>query len=636
MTDTQIIEQPAVFDERILDRWGNEFRFDHVKGLAEWIKNSVDADIREDIADDEQLVFIRFIVERGKTPAQIQCIDFVGMAKEAIENASKRWGDPEAAGRKRYRVYGGHGNGGKFYMRQMFGSSRFVTYRDGRLNIFGFSPNKKYGFARGFEDRKCSLSEAMKTARITSLNLPETILDKLKSGRTGFTVVIGEGLKRASRKNSPKSIVARLKVHPQARRLLARYPIYAIVNDEPTGSRLQPEPIPPRPGFEKPLEFPIPTKLLFAGEEIVMANADYPSGMPTIRSSTEPFSPHGDRSVLNCIDILGDMGCVASYRMHELGILTNAAQAEFLYGECYCPILESPDEDSIRNDREKLVDNERSRALINWIRECVNAVTDEMAEQVEREQKQLDLKRSSEFNDLLNKWKNRFMTRLYAEILRGPGEGAGAGGSGGGGSSGGGTGGEGGGGSRGDREDGGGGEGDERSRGTRFPMVLLSNWDTDPLHPEAGQRVNCDPRHPPVYQRDEDVEAGVFWINTVAPFAEKTIQRYGSESARWRDYMFHRYVDIIVKQAIYDAGKQQMEFTPSGVDDLLDRVTRRVYADAAESLYDFLFRDRLDAPPLSAPDAQAEGGGLSEPAMGRRYRPRRRPTIQINPVDIGL
>jgi len=52
-------------------------------------------------------------------------------------------------------------------------------------------------------------------------------------------------------------------------------------------------------------------------------------------------------------------------------VLTNPAQAEFIYGECFCPILEDPEEDSVANDREKLIRNERTDALLDWIRQKV-------------------------------------------------------------------------------------------------------------------------------------------------------------------------------------------------------------------------------------------------------------------------
>src|SRR5438105_88069 len=154
MTAFSITEQPNVFDDHLLDIIGNEFKFDHAKGLAEWIKNSVDAYNRETRADgslkysdDEQFVYLRLRPKTSVTPITFECVDFVGMTHDDIENAFKRWGDPHAASRgKGRRFLGGHGNGGKFYMRQMFKESRFITYRDGRLNVFGFNENKRYGF----------------------------------------------------------------------------------------------------------------------------------------------------------------------------------------------------------------------------------------------------------------------------------------------------------------------------------------------------------------------------------------------------------------------------------------------------------------------------------------------------------
>src|SRR5215212_1440313 len=47
--------------------------------------------------------------------------------------------------------------GGKFYMRQSFGESRFVTYKDGLMNIFGFNTQRKYGFVQGYENRALAL-----------------------------------------------------------------------------------------------------------------------------------------------------------------------------------------------------------------------------------------------------------------------------------------------------------------------------------------------------------------------------------------------------------------------------------------------------------------------------------------------
>ena len=54
------------------------------------------------------------------------------------------------------------------------------------------------------------------------------------------------------------------------------------------------------------------------------------------------------------IDILGEIGVIGSYRMNELGPISHSSETEFIYGECYCPILEDSADDCVKNDREKL------------------------------------------------------------------------------------------------------------------------------------------------------------------------------------------------------------------------------------------------------------------------------------------
>lgn len=93
--------QRFVIDEAVLDLLGNEFKFDHAKGLAEWLKNSRDAYLRNGVPDPQQFVFIR-LVEGGKDRLKrIECIDFIGMTKTHIDEAFKRFFDPQAAKKAR-------------------------------------------------------------------------------------------------------------------------------------------------------------------------------------------------------------------------------------------------------------------------------------------------------------------------------------------------------------------------------------------------------------------------------------------------------------------------------------------------------------------------------------------------------
>src|SRR6266576_2710289 len=277
-----IVEERNVIDDHLLNIIGNEFKFSHEKGLPEWIKNSVDAYIRRDppVADDKQYVVFNFRDAKKGEPPIFECIDFCGMTSEEIDKALKRWGDPKAASRgQNKKVFGGHGNGGKFYMRQMFETSHFITYRNGALNIFGFNENRKYGFARGFKDKACSPSEALKLAEITDLALPQGVMDQVLKGKTGFTVVRGIQPLKVKGTIPFAKLCEKVRFHPQARKIVQRRPIRILHNGELIWEKLESERIEMRPGFENLAQVPIPSKLPYEEdgqiEEIEFANKQY-------------------------------------------------------------------------------------------------------------------------------------------------------------------------------------------------------------------------------------------------------------------------------------------------------------------------------------------------------------------------
>lgn len=94
----------AVIDAKsALDMFGKSFRFDHVKGLAEWLKNSVDAYLRDGaeqkihISDAEQVIVVRFRSKTKDKPIRFECVDFSGTTHEAINKNFARWFDRMAA-----------------------------------------------------------------------------------------------------------------------------------------------------------------------------------------------------------------------------------------------------------------------------------------------------------------------------------------------------------------------------------------------------------------------------------------------------------------------------------------------------------------------------------------------------------
>jgi hypothetical protein len=600
MSQFKIVEQPNAFHDHLLDIIGNEFKFDHAKGLAEWLKNSSDAYNRAEVSDEDQFIIIRLKPKTPLLPPRFECIDFVGMTHDEIDTAFKKWGDPNAAarGKSSKKILGGHGNGGKFYMRQMFDESRFITYRDGFLNVFGFNEHKRYGFDKKYEKKKEKLERAIDLADLEDVLklIPRILKTKLEKGKIGFTIVTGENPEKMRGRNTPRSIIQRLRVHPQARRLLKSKQVFAIIDNQII--KLEADNIPPREGFEGPFEYDLPPVLLRGSHELEFANEKYPAGKLSLFTSAEPFTRLGDRASLNCIDIRGEIGVIGSYRMHELGHVKNFTETEFIYGECSCPILENPKEDCVRNDREKLVENDKTQALLEWICGKVNELADKMAAKSVESQRVEELRQSSVFNEFLNSWmrKSKFWEKLRGEIFGGPDAGGAFGGEGGGGEAGpkGDGDSDGDGAKSGDEGNDGGGAGDKKKQGPKFPDVRLSNVDSDPLG--LTPTVNCDPRHPLIYQRPEDVPQGIYWINSQSPFAKKVLEVYTSESTRWREYMFQRHIDILVKQSVYEMERREPHLSAARIDnDVLDRVARRIYevASVDTSLSSFLFNENL-------------------------------------------
>jgi len=291
------------------------------------------------------------------------------------------------------RVYGGHGNGGKFYMRQMFKTSYFITYTDGKLNVFGFSKNKKYGFAQGYKNLEMSPLEAMNYANINTLPLTKDIIDKIKSGKIGFTVVRGIAPQGMINRIATSNICTNLKNHPQSRRLLERMHIGIIQDNFTYFDRLLPEKLEPKKDFEEPITYKIPSELKYFehGEEhtVKMSKENMNPGILTLRTSLEALERNGRYGDLNRIDLLGEIGVLASYTMNELSRGILYPQTVFIYGDCICPVLEDKDVDVVKNDRSKLVsEHPVTKALLLWLEDKVNELARKIQEKERQEQKQ--------------------------------------------------------------------------------------------------------------------------------------------------------------------------------------------------------------------------------------------------------
>jgi hypothetical protein len=599
----KIRHEPNKFDDHFLDVVGNAFKFDHPKGLAEWLKNAADAYATRGVPDAEQFILLRFGIQQPKNRSVFECIDFVGCTKKDIDDALKIWGSPTAAKKgTNAATFGGHGNGGKFYMRQMFERAAMITFSGGLLNVFGFD-DKKYGFDPQNTNRRVSLEAALEFAEISGLDVPKAVRHRWHRQRSkaGFSVIRGTHPQKFSGRATVEGVLDGLRYHPQARRLLRHKQVLVLLDENDAwGARLEPPSLRPREGFEDAREIPLPKSFPFDGRSVSTRTDEQKKPRLILRTSEEPLSRSRELSPLNAIDILGTVGCIGSYRMNELGFLRHAGESEFIYGECECAFLEDPALDCVSNDREKLVSNDLTSTLLDWINKQIDQLSTEIADKRRSDKQSKDLAQSSLFNQILDKWKNKFMSKLSTELFGGSQAGVfggvGLGQFGLDGSSANGEERGGGGGHSGTDEskDAGanGGSGDEKRRARKFPTVLLSGYDRDPFDAEASGPHECDERQPPVHQRPIDVMNNVYWINTSRPLARKVLDRYGAADPRWREYLFQRYVEIILKQQLYELQRKDTVSAES-VDNLIDKVTSIVHDAASEDLEQFLFDESM-------------------------------------------
>jgi len=424
MSDLKIIEEKNEYDDHILDIFGNTFRFEHPKGLSEWIKNSVDAYRRNGVNEKDQIIILNFN-DYDKKNIRFECVDFVGMTEEDI-NKFKRWGDPFAASRKKKLLtYGGHGNGGKFYMRQMFEESFFVTYRDGILNKYGFNKKKRYGYLENGKNIKINPKEALQVANIDFGIIPEDILKLILNGKRGFTVVNGFSPKEINSNINIDKLLKKIKNHPQSRSIINRITVCVFHNNQLINEKLIPDTIKPLNGFGDEIKILIPEKIKIRDEFVKTFDNNFSQGYIILRTSEKAFIHNTELEELNRIDFISSkVGVVASYQLAELGVKT-FPQASFIYGECFLPLLENENEYMISNDRTKLNDSPLTKAILSLISNQTDNLAQEILKKEQKDRKELKTEISSRLNNYLNKWKdnNDIMRKIFSEVFNDKGKG---------------------------------------------------------------------------------------------------------------------------------------------------------------------------------------------------------------------
>jgi len=367
MVSIEILPEKNVIDDGLLALIGREFAT-HEQGLAEWLKNAVDATQAAGLGPGLDTIFLRLTDGQESMPPVFECIDFVGMTLEDIESGFKPWGKLSQPG-VRSQAYGGYGIGGKFYMRQMFGSSYLITYRQGLVNIFGFDPNHAYGYAQGFRNRPMNPQETLRFAGIEPLAEIAGVKREVISGTRGFSVFRGLGPRGIGKTVDLADLCNRLKHQPQAQRPLRSQRVCVIHNGAVAVERLKPQSIPRKPGFEQPWVRKIPFVIQpvdgTKGAVVRLSKNSESPGTLRLSLSDRPLARTGKMASLNRIDFIGEDDVMASYRIDELGV--DVPYGESIFGQCTLTQRGFFEENPGKKNRDKLVESPETRALLQWV-----------------------------------------------------------------------------------------------------------------------------------------------------------------------------------------------------------------------------------------------------------------------------
>jgi len=402
----------------------------HENGIPEWLKNSAGAYVRDRTPLEHRIIVLVFQDPQPKQalPASISCLDFVGMDKEDL-NRFRIWADPESGSRglPNFR-YGGHGNGGKSYMTQMFeGGAYLTTVRRGRGNRYGFEPG---GIKPGYvvhdqhpwkdypvPDPLRALQEALEEIHVQYSALPEPARRTFKSSQ-GFTLVTGLKPRDIAWNIPVPHFIEAIRSRSQALLVLQECTVYVITNSvlDNDGESLDLEPITPIVGYAQPRPIPVPQYLVDPDTDEKVSstkNGSLPEGELRLMTSRVNMPRSTKLRYRHQMIFCSSEGIVASPPIRNLEI--TSPYADRIYGECEMEYLS----EFATNERLELASSPLKRALEHWIAQQIEELARELESMEKRKAFQEEANRLREINSFLN----NVMSELLPSGRQGPAEG---------------------------------------------------------------------------------------------------------------------------------------------------------------------------------------------------------------------
>lgn len=394
----------------------------HKDGLPEWVKNSSDAYSIAERAPQNRVIVV--FAKDSKQPQEksIACLDFVGMSVERLEESFSNWGDPEAAAGSDpdARVQGGHGNGGKCYMTQMFNDrAELITVRahrrchygvPGGSVRFGYVPDPDAGRDAAVADLPTALDDALSSLGLTLGDLPTEAQEALEVA-DGFTLVAGFEPKLFEDTIAIDQLLSTLEDHPQMRASLELCRIYLVANGAPAkgGNPVQLPEIAPMED-EEPREIDIPTKLKHpesGGWISTTEDESLPRGK-LVLSTSEKNLVLARRRHRHVVTFNTESGYIGFVPVRELSI--TSSYRDKIYGECFLEAAEAYK----KNERQRLATSPLTEALEHFIAHKIQALASEFEERDRRKYKRAVKDGVAAINEALDEWKNKYLSKNFS------------------------------------------------------------------------------------------------------------------------------------------------------------------------------------------------------------------------------
>lgn len=424
-------EDISVHREGAILQLARNFR-SHEIGLPEWAKNSADAYVRRQAPPERRVIVLVFDYGQTGHPASISCLDFVGMTSQEIEEYFRIWADPEAAGRGTGMadLQGGHGNGGKSYMTQMFEDYAYLhTVSDGkgcRYGVpgdefrFGYIPTPEEGQDFPVPDRQVELERGLAEIRVNFQDLPEATRQSFAQGE-GFTLVRGVNPKDYGTRIPVPQLIEKIVNYHQMVRTLQLCSVYVVVNGNlfNQGRPLTLPYITPISGAEEPRDIAIPEMLKdpVSEERVSTTGQGQFSRGKLVLHTSEKSMRWKPRRYRHNIQFIAQSGFIGLVEMTELSV--ESSYRDKMYGECLLDALETYKQ----SDRTRLTESPLTRAVNAWIAQQVEAYCRVFETRDRRRYDQEERDALSQMNAALDRWKNQFLEEMMEGLWGGEGEG---------------------------------------------------------------------------------------------------------------------------------------------------------------------------------------------------------------------